>query len=174
MAFVRFGGWLDEISRNGGPLASVVFEEARAHAGTLAAQVYGGFLAHLTAWCERKSVPYLGGPVTTIKRHATGKGNAPTEVVVAATATGFFRRGRPRKRGSIGRIGRPTCATSWTRCRHRIPRDGSCLCRAPNSARPRPAITGSATASMRRRDRSWRSSRRRNSPSGCRNNGSSR
>lgn len=84
MAFVRFGGWLDDLSRHGGPLASVVFEEVRAHAGTLAAQVYGGFLAHLTAWCERKAAPYLGVPVATIKRHATGKGNAPKDDVIAA------------------------------------------------------------------------------------------
>lgn len=90
MAFVRFGGWLDEVSRHGGPLASVVFEEVRAHAGTLAAQVYGGFLAHLTAWCERKAVPYLGVPVATIKRHATAKGNASKDEVIAAMrARGF-------------------------------------------------------------------------------------
>jgi hypothetical protein len=93
MAFVRFGGWLDEVSRNGGPLASVVFEEVRAHAGTLAAQVYGGFLAHLTAWCERKSVPYLGVSVGTIKRHATGKGNASKDEVIAAVRRRGFNPG---------------------------------------------------------------------------------
>ena len=70
---------------------AVVFEEVRAHAGTLAAQVYGGFLAHLTAWCERKAAPYLGVPVATIKRHATGKGNAPKEDVIRAVrAQGFL------------------------------------------------------------------------------------
>lgn len=84
MAFLRFTGWLDQIARDGGPLAAVVFEEVRAHKGTLAAHAYGGFLAHLTAWCEHKSIPYLGVPVATIKRHATGKGNAPKEAVIAA------------------------------------------------------------------------------------------
>ena len=58
-------------------------------AGTIAAQVYGGFLAHLTAWCEHERVPYQGVPVGTIKRHATGKGNAGKEAVIAAmTAKG--------------------------------------------------------------------------------------
>ncbi|HZT24120.1 MAG TPA: hypothetical protein VFA57_00335 [Pseudolabrys sp.] len=84
MAFLRFGRWLDDIAANAGPVAAIVFEEVRAHAGTLAAQVYGGFLAHLTAWCELNAVPYLGVPVATIKRHATGKGNAPKEAVIAA------------------------------------------------------------------------------------------
>jgi len=84
MAFLRFVGWLDEMARLAGPWSMVIFEEVRGHAGTLAAQVYGGFLAHLTAWCERNNVPYLGVPVATIKKHITGKGNASKEAVMAA------------------------------------------------------------------------------------------
>lgn len=83
MAFLRFDRWLSEMN-SFGRLEAVAFEEVRAHKGTLAAQVYGGFAAHLTAWCERQGVPYLGVPVATIKRHATGKGNAPKEHVIAA------------------------------------------------------------------------------------------
>jgi len=89
MAFLRFRGWLDEIADLAHGLDRVVFEEVRAHAGTLAAQVYGGFLAHLTAWCEHERVPYQGVPVGTIKRFATGKGNAGKDAVIAAmTAKG--------------------------------------------------------------------------------------
>jgi len=84
MAFLRFDGWLGETLRLAGRIDAVAFEEVRAHAGTLAAQVYGGFLAHLTAWCEQHAVPYLGVPVATIKRHATGKGNASKGEVIAA------------------------------------------------------------------------------------------
>lgn len=94
MTFVRFDKWISDISGGcGAPLAAVVFEEVRAHAGTLAAQVYGGFLAHLTAWCERKQVPYLGVPVATIKRHATGKGNASKDEVIAAMRKRGFQPG---------------------------------------------------------------------------------
>jgi len=90
MAFLRFGKFLADLDRDAGPFDAVVFEEVRAHAGTLAAQVYGGFLAHLTAWCERQGTPYLGVPVATIKRHATGKGNAgKAEVIRAIEAQGF-------------------------------------------------------------------------------------
>lgn len=91
MAFLRFEKFLADLNRDAGPFDAVVFEEVRAHAGTLAAQVYGGFLAHLTAWCERKAAPYLGVPVGTIKRHVTGKGNAPKEDVIRAVrARGFL------------------------------------------------------------------------------------
>ncbi len=84
MAFVRFKRWLSEVSRFAGPIGSVFFEEVRAHAGVTASHVYGGFLSHLTAWSEEMEIPYQGVPVGTIKRHATGKGNASKEEVIEA------------------------------------------------------------------------------------------
>ena len=84
MTFLRFRGWLEEIADLAHDLDTVVFEEVRRHAGTTAAHIYGGFLAHLTAWCEHQRVPYRGVPVGTIKRHATGKGNAGKDAVIAA------------------------------------------------------------------------------------------
>jgi hypothetical protein len=73
--FLRFTAWLDE--QNGlYPVGLLVFEEVRRHAGVDAAHVYGGLMATLTAWCEAKQIPYQGVPVGTIKKHATGKGNA--------------------------------------------------------------------------------------------------
>ena len=90
MAFLRFERFLADAASASGPFEAVMFEEVRAHAGTIAAQVYGGFLAHLTAWCERTTTPYLGVPVATIKRHATGKGNAGKgDVIKAVRARGF-------------------------------------------------------------------------------------
>lgn len=89
MPFLRFRRWLAEIETAEGPLA-VYFEEVRAHAGTIAAHVYGGFLAELTAWCEEHRHPYEGVPVATIKRFATGKGNADKQAVIEAVrARGF-------------------------------------------------------------------------------------
>lgn len=88
MRYMRFQRWLDEMARDG--LDSVYFEEVRRHAGTDAAHVYGGLLATLTAWCEHHGIPYQGIPVGTIKKHATGKGNANKEAMIAAAvARGF-------------------------------------------------------------------------------------
>ena len=90
MRFLRFRGWLAEVAGLSGGVARIVFEEVRAHAGTDAAHVYGGFLGTLTAWCEEHEVPYEGVPVGTIKRFATGKGNADKAAMIAAMrARGF-------------------------------------------------------------------------------------
>jgi len=90
MGWLRYRHWLDSMAASAGPIGSVVFEEVRRHAGNTAAHVYGGFLAHLTAWCESAGVPYQGVPVGTIKRFATGKGNAGKDAVIAAMrARGF-------------------------------------------------------------------------------------
>jgi Holliday junction resolvasome RuvABC endonuclease subunit len=90
MRYLRFQNWLGEIARLGGPIDRVVFEEVRRHAGTDAAHVYGGLLGTLTAWGEMHAVPYEGVPVGTIKRFATGKGNAnKTAMIAAMQARGF-------------------------------------------------------------------------------------
>ena len=62
----------------------MVFEEVRRHLGTTAGHIYGGYLAHLTAWAEANRIPYQGVPVGTIKRHVTGKGNADKQAVIEA------------------------------------------------------------------------------------------
>ena len=62
----------------------VFYEEVRAHAGTDAAHIYGGLWAVLTAHCESRQIPYAGVPVATIKRHATGKGNASKAAMLDA------------------------------------------------------------------------------------------
>ena len=80
MRFVRFKNHLAELTKG---VEMVVFEEVRRHLGTDAAHVYGGMLATLTAFCESRGepIPYQGVPVGTIKKHATGKGNAKKEFV---------------------------------------------------------------------------------------------
>lgn len=88
MRYLRFQRWLDELARDG--VDSIWFEEVRRHAGTDAAHVYGGLLATLTAWCEHHGIPYSGVPVGSIKKHATGKGNANKDAMIAAAvARGF-------------------------------------------------------------------------------------
>jgi len=90
MRYLRFRSWLDNLEPGVKAIGTVYFEEVRRHAGTDAAHIYGGFLAHLTAWCELNHIPYQGVPVGTIKRHVAGKGNANKDAVIAAVqARGF-------------------------------------------------------------------------------------
>ena len=86
MRYLRFEQWLGEISTLAGKLDAVHFEEVRRHCGVDAAHAYGGFLAHLTAFCERHKIPYQGVPVGTIKKFITGKGNASKSQVIAAVS----------------------------------------------------------------------------------------
>lgn len=90
MRYLRFRGWLDQLTQDAGLITAIHFEEVRRHAGTDAAHVYGGLLATLTAWAETAGIAYQGVPVSTIKRHATGKGNANKDAMMAAArARGF-------------------------------------------------------------------------------------
>jgi len=90
MRYLRFQNWLDEMNRLAGSIATIWFEEVRRHAGTDAAHVYGGLLATLTAWAEHHDIAYGGTPVGTIKKHATGKGNASKAMMIeAARAKGY-------------------------------------------------------------------------------------
>jgi crossover junction endodeoxyribonuclease RuvC len=84
MPYLRFKSWLDELHAFAGPVGRIYFEECRRHLGTSAAHAYGGFLACLTSWCESRQIPYLGVPVGTIKKFATGKGNAGKGAVIQA------------------------------------------------------------------------------------------
>ena len=87
MRYLRFKRWLSELSASAVAIHEVYFEEARRHAGVDAAHVYGGLMATLTTWCEHHNIPYQGVPVGTIKKHATGKGNASKEDMIAAIRT---------------------------------------------------------------------------------------
>ena len=105
MRYLRFTNWLTELDQLSGPIAAIWYEEVRRHVGTDAAHVYGGLMATLTAWAELRGVPYQGVPVGTIKIHATGKGNAAKEAMIAAArARGFSPSRRQR-----GRRASPSC-----------------------------------------------------------------
>jgi len=83
MRFLKFRHWLTEVKAATPQIETVAFEEVRRHAGVDAAHAYGGFMAHLTAWCEHHQLPYYGVPVVTIKSTWTGKGNANKDLMIA-------------------------------------------------------------------------------------------
>jgi hypothetical protein len=90
MRYLRFTNWLTELDQLSGAIAAIWYEEVRRHAGTDASHIYGGLMATLTAWAELRGVPYQGVPVGTVKKHATGQGNAGKPAMIAAArARGF-------------------------------------------------------------------------------------
>jgi Holliday junction resolvasome RuvABC endonuclease subunit len=64
------------------PAGMIAYELVRRHAGTQAAHAYGAYegILHMAS-CGRTLVPY---PVGTIKRHATGVGNASKSDMINA------------------------------------------------------------------------------------------
>jgi crossover junction endodeoxyribonuclease RuvC len=90
MRFLRFRRHLDEIHA-ATPLTEVAYEEVRRHQGVDAAHIYGGLMATLQAWCEERGIPYEGVPVGTIKKFATGKGNADKAKMIATVESWGFR-----------------------------------------------------------------------------------
>lgn len=89
MRYLKFSGWLSDMNANVTKgektgIEFVAFEEVRRHIGVDAAHAYGGFLATLTSWCEAREIPYQAVPVGTIKKFATGKGNAGKAQMIEA------------------------------------------------------------------------------------------
>lgn len=83
MRYLRLRTYLSEILDKVAP-GMVAFEEVRRHMGTDAAHVYGGIVAIVQEECERRKVPYQAIPVGTVKKTATGKGNADKAAMIAA------------------------------------------------------------------------------------------
>lgn len=88
--WLRFRAMLSEFNGATGELQAVYFEDIKMHKGTLAAHVYGGFLAHLETWCELHKIQLIGVGFGAIKKNWTGKGNSDKATMIAvAKAKGF-------------------------------------------------------------------------------------
>lgn len=83
MRFLRLRTYLREVLDRE-RVDAVFYEEVRRHLGVDAAHIYGGCIAVIAEECEARKVPYRGIPVATVKKLATGKGNASKDDMIAA------------------------------------------------------------------------------------------
>lgn len=79
----EFSYWLGCILKNY-EIDTVIYEDVKAHKGVLAAHLYGGFLFAMASVCEEMKIKYKGVGVGTIKKAATGRGNATKEDMIEA------------------------------------------------------------------------------------------
>lgn len=86
MRFRRLSVALKEVLHALGEPDVLVYELVRRHLGTDAAHIYGGIIAVVTELCEARGINYYGIPVGTVKKLATGKGNASKDQMRAAAA----------------------------------------------------------------------------------------
>lgn len=88
--WLKFRAFLSEQRQQAGEIHAVYYEDVKQHAGTLAAHVYGGFLACLEMWCAANNVPLRPVGVGSVKKHWTGNGAAKKDLMIAtAKAKGF-------------------------------------------------------------------------------------
>lgn len=89
--FLRFRAWLTNFKNAAGDLEAVYYERID-FIGTSVenARTKFGFEATLGAWCEHHGVPYTGIPPATIKKFATGNGNAKKPAMMDAMRQSGF------------------------------------------------------------------------------------
>ncbi len=85
MRLIRFRGKLQEIVSNVG-VDLVVYEAARHAAPNMqgALTVQAMIQGVLVTWCEDNHAEYRGVSPSEVKKHATGKGNANKDLMIAA------------------------------------------------------------------------------------------
>ncbi len=86
MRLIRLSGKLSEVIEHLG-VDVVVYEAARHAASNRALVVQAEIQGVLVLWCEQHGVEYRGYSPSEIKKHATGKGNANKEAMIAAAKT---------------------------------------------------------------------------------------
>ena len=89
--WLAFREFLTARAREAGSIQAVYYEDVKQpFASNLAARAYCGLLAVLELWCAANNIPLYGIGVGTIKKHATGRGNAKKpEMIAAAKARGI-------------------------------------------------------------------------------------
>lgn len=89
MRLLKFKHWLERVVMVNN-ITEIYYEEIRRHLGTDAAHVYGAFQGQVQVLCVEKNIPFSSVPVGTIKKSATGKGNADKQQMIdAAVQKGF-------------------------------------------------------------------------------------
>ena len=82
MRFLRFHAWLEEMFQKVKPNL-VVYEQAH-HRGGAATAIALGMIAILQKQCAERGVEYMTCHTGTLKKHATGKGNASKSEMMRA------------------------------------------------------------------------------------------
>jgi Holliday junction resolvasome RuvABC endonuclease subunit len=84
MRILRLKRHLTELTKMRERHTVIAYEEVRQHKGTDAAHIYGAIVGAIQEFCEALQIPYVGAPVGTLKKLATGRGNAPKDLVLTA------------------------------------------------------------------------------------------
>ena len=81
--FLKFHTWFRQLVKSQKP-DRVYYEDVKRHSSNLSARVYCGLLSQVEMICAYEKIPLFDVGVGTIKKHATGKGNATKEMMIDA------------------------------------------------------------------------------------------
>ncbi|WP_186122352.1 polynucleotidyl transferase [Burkholderia gladioli] len=85
--WLKFRAMLGNHFAAAGEIHAIYYEHVMAHGpkdkpNTIAAHVFGGFLAHLEAWCDVQRVRLVPVDVGAVKKGWTGRGNANKQAMI--------------------------------------------------------------------------------------------
>jgi len=83
MRFLNLRGWLNQMLSILGKIDVIVYEQAH-HRGGAATQLCVGMVTHVLSFCAENNIDVTGVHTGTLKKHATGKGNASKEQMMSA------------------------------------------------------------------------------------------
>jgi Holliday junction resolvasome RuvABC endonuclease subunit len=84
--WIKFTTWLGEMVAAHPNIALVVYEDVvfiGGPGGAYACQVYGGFVALMQMFFDRRGIPYIGHGVPEVKKKWTGRGDAKKDEMIA-------------------------------------------------------------------------------------------
>ncbi len=96
--WLKFRAMLGNHYAAAGEIHAIYYEHVSAHGprerpNVIAAHVYGGFVAHLEAWCDVQRVRLVPVSVGTVKKAWTGRGNANKDAMIATARERGFKVG---------------------------------------------------------------------------------
>jgi Holliday junction resolvasome RuvABC endonuclease subunit len=81
--YLRLRGYLEDVRKAFPDLNVVAYEQAH-HRGGAATEYATGIVTHIQSWCAEHNLEHLSIHSATVKRYATGRGNADKAAMVAA------------------------------------------------------------------------------------------
>jgi len=88
MRYLRFNRWLEEMAGGDPRPDAIIFEQAH-HRGGAATEVAAGFSTRILEFCARHGIEHASVHTATLKKFATGKGNADKEAMLEAARQRF-------------------------------------------------------------------------------------
>jgi len=90
MRWLRFSSWLYEINKQAGGNIDVIYHERPHHRGGAATAVLEGFVSHLQTFAAQIGAEIKAVHSGTLKKFATGKGNAGKDEMIQAAISKFI------------------------------------------------------------------------------------